>query len=50
VLAVVEAEDIEVVRNFVVRSRLIQWNTTSVHPTYSIEEALAISDEMEAIF
>jgi hypothetical protein len=50
VLAVVEAEDIEAVRNFVVRSRLIQWNTTSVHPTYSMEEAVAISDEMEAIF
>jgi hypothetical protein len=50
VLAVVEAEDIEAVRNFVVRSRLIQWNTTSIHPTYSIGEAVAISDELEAIF
>ena len=50
VLAVVEAEDIEAVRDFVVRSRLIQWNTTSVHPTYSIYVAVAMSDEWEAIF
>jgi hypothetical protein len=50
VLAVVEANDIEAVRDFIFQTGLIQWNTTSIHPTYSMEEALARADEMEAIF
>jgi hypothetical protein len=50
VLAVVEANDIEVVRDFVLQSRLIQWNTTNINATYSMEEALARADDLEAIF
>jgi hypothetical protein len=50
VLAVVEADDIEAVREFILQSRLIQWNTTKIHATYSMEEAIAKSDELEAIF
>ena len=50
VLAVVEATDIEAVREFILQSRLIQWNTTEVHATYSMDEALVKSDELEAIF
>ena len=50
VLAVVDANDIEVVREFILQSRLIQWNTTKIHATYSMEEALAKSGELEAIF
>ena len=50
VLAVVEAGDIEVVRNFILQSRLIQWNTTTIHATYSLDEAIAATDELEAIF
>jgi predicted P-loop ATPase len=50
ILAVVEADDIEPVREFVLQSRLIQWNTTKINATYSIEEALAKSDELEAIY
>lgn len=50
VLAVVAANDIEVVRNFVLQSRLIQWNTTKIHATYSIDEAIEASDALEAIF
>jgi len=50
VLAVVEANDIEVVRDFVLKSRLIQWNTTNIHATYSIDEALAKADDLETIF
>ena len=50
VLAVVEANDIEPVRDLMFESRLIQWNTTKIHATYSMEEALAKSDELEAIF
>src|SRR5947199_10571552 len=49
-LAVVEANDIEAVRDFLFQSRLIQWNTTKVHATYSLEEALARADDMETIF
>jgi hypothetical protein len=50
VLAVVEANDIETVREFILQSRLIQWNTTKIHATYSMEEAIAKCDELEAIF
>ena len=49
-LAVVEANDIEAVREFVAQSRLIQWNTTRIHATYSMEEALAKADVLETIF
>ena len=50
VLAVVDADDIEAVRDFMFQSRLIQWNTTRIHATYSLEEALARADGLEAIF
>jgi hypothetical protein len=49
-LAVVEANDIEAVREFMFQSRLIQWNTTTVHATYSLEEALGKADRLEAVF
>jgi hypothetical protein len=50
VLAVVEANDIDAVRDFTLQSRLIQWNTTRIHATYSMEEALVKADGLEAIF
>jgi hypothetical protein len=50
ILAVVEADDIDSVRNFALQSRLMQWNTVRIHATYSIEEAVAMIDEVEAIF
>jgi hypothetical protein len=50
ILAVVEADDIDPVRSFALESRLMQWNTVNIHATYSIEEALAMIDEVEAIF
>lgn len=49
-LAVVDANDIDTVRDFILKSRLIQWNTTKVHSTYSMEEAVAMVDDLEAIF
>ena len=49
-LAVVEANDIEAVRDFIFQTRLIQWNTTHIHATYSMDEALARVNDMEAIF
>ena len=50
VLAVIEAEEIDAVRDFMFQSRLIQWNTTNIYATYSLEEALARADNLEAIF
>jgi predicted RecB family endonuclease len=50
ILAVVEADDIESVREFILQSRLIQWNTSKVHATYSMEETLEKIDQLEPIF
>lgn len=50
VLAVVEAAEIEAVREFVMQSRLVQWNTTAIHATWSLEEALAKADTLPTIF
>jgi len=50
ILAVVEADDIDSVRNFALQSRLMQWNTVKIHATYSIDEAVAMIDGVEAIF
>ena len=50
VLAVVEADDIDSVRNFALQSRLMQWNTVKIHATYSMEEALSLIDSVEPIF
>ena len=50
ILAVVESEDIDSVRNFALQSRLMQWNTVKIHATYSIEEAVSMIDEVETIF
>jgi hypothetical protein len=50
ILAVVEADDIDSVRSFALQSRLMQWNTVKIHATYSIEEAVAMIDDVEAIF
>ena len=33
ILAVVEADDIESVRDFALQSRLMQWNTVKINPT-----------------
>jgi hypothetical protein len=50
IIAVVEADDIDSVRNFALQSRLMQWNTVKINATYSIEEAVAMIDDVEAIF
>jgi hypothetical protein len=50
IVAVVEAEDIDSVRNFALQSRLMQWNTVKINATYSIEEAVSMIDKVEAIF
>jgi predicted RecB family endonuclease len=50
ILAVVDADDIEAVRSFALQSRLMQWNTVKIHATYSLEEAVALLDDVETIF
>jgi hypothetical protein len=50
ILAVVESDDIDSVRSFALQSGLMQWNTVKIHGTYSIEEAVAMIDEVETIF
>jgi hypothetical protein len=50
ILAVVDADDIDSVRNFALQSRLMQWNTVKIHATYSIEEAVGMIDGVETIF
>jgi hypothetical protein len=50
ILAVVESEDIDSVRDFALQSGLMQWNTVKIHATYSMEEALVLVDKVEAIF
>jgi hypothetical protein len=50
ILAVVQADDIDSVWRFALQSRLMQWNTVKIHATYSIEEAVALIDNVEAIF
>jgi len=50
IVGVVEAADIEAVREFVWQSRLIQWNTTKIHATWSFEEALARLETLPTIF
>jgi predicted RecB family endonuclease len=50
ILVVVEADDIDSVRDFAFQSRLTQWNKVNVHATYSMEEALALIDQAEPIF
>jgi hypothetical protein len=50
ILAVVEANDIDSVRNFALRSGLMQWNTVKINATYSIDEAVSMIDDVEAIF
>src|SRR4051812_30883929 len=50
ILAVVEADEIELIRKFALQSGLMQWNTVKIHATYSIEEAVAMIDDVETIF
>jgi uncharacterized protein with GYD domain len=49
-VAIVEADDIDAVRNFVIESRMIQWNTTNVHPSWTVEETLAKVDTLPTMF
>jgi hypothetical protein len=50
ILVVVEADDIDSVRNFALQSRLMQWNKVNIHAPYSIDEAVTMIDKVEAIF
>jgi hypothetical protein len=47
---VAEADDIDAVREFVMQSRLAQWNKTRIHATWSMEEAMGKADELPTVF
>jgi uncharacterized protein with GYD domain len=49
IIAVVEAADIEAVRDFLMQSRLVQWNTTTVKATWSLEEALTRAEALPTL-
>jgi hypothetical protein len=48
-ILIVDANEIESVRDFALQSRLMQWNTVKIPATYSIEEAIALLDNVETI-
>lgn len=50
ILSVVDAADIEQVREFVFQSQLAQWNTVKINATWSMEEALEKAEALPAIF
>lgn len=49
-MALLEANDIEAVRNFTMESRLVQWNVVHVHATWTVEEALARAAQLPTMF
>jgi hypothetical protein len=49
-IGVFEAVDINAVREFLMESRLIQWNTTTVRASWSLEEALHRADALPTLF
>ncbi len=50
ILAVVEADRIEPVRDFAFETRLAQWNTVNIHATWTMEEAMAKVTDLPTIF
>jgi hypothetical protein len=50
VIGVFEAADINAVREFLMESRFIQWNTTTVRASWSMEEALHRADALPTLF
>ncbi len=50
ILAVVVADRIEPIRDFVFQSRLAQWNTVNIHATWTMEEAMAKTGDLPTIF
>jgi uncharacterized protein with GYD domain len=50
VIAAVEADDANAVREFAWQARLAQWNTVEIMQTSTLEEALVRVQEMPAIY
>jgi hypothetical protein len=50
VIGVFEAADINAVREFLVESRFIQWNTTTVRASWTMEDALRRADALPTLF
>jgi hypothetical protein len=50
IYTVADADSIDAVRDFVMESRLAQWNKTQIHATWSMEEAMSKIEDMPTIF
>ena len=50
VFAVVEADNVDQVRELTIQGRLVQWNEVEIWETNTLEEAIARNDEHPAIF
>lgn len=50
IFVVVEADNMDQVREFVIQGRLVQWNEIEMYETYTLEEAIGRLDEHAAIF
>jgi hypothetical protein len=50
ILGVLEADNIDAVRDFAIQSGLVQWNTVRVNATWTMEEAMEKSAGLEPIF
>ena len=50
VVAAVEADDMDKVREFAFQGRLSQWNTVEIHQTSTLEEALTRVQELPTIY
>jgi hypothetical protein len=50
IIGVVEADDIERVRDFVLQPRIAQWNTVKVNATWTMEQAIEESAGLEPFF
>ena len=50
IILIVEAAGVDPVREFLMQSRLVQWSTSTIHATWTLEEALSRAATLPAIF
>lgn len=49
-IGIVEADRIEAVQEYVLQSRLMQWNTVTIHPTWTLEEAMGKTGTLPPLY
>jgi uncharacterized protein with GYD domain len=50
VMALVEADDIQQVRQLALDGRLVQWNTCEIYAVSTLQEAIATTEEMPTLY